>query len=655
VNTYYFRSFAFAILFIIQISECFACSNCVNVDFFQERLKNVDNISVIKISNDAIKIINSYAGPDNRLSLEEFETYVKQNSLKRIDKDKKGGVNADEFFVALLCPQIINYTTDNNKITPYQNSMIEFNKYEKSILDENDIYNNKKLWWAAAIDLQLKIHKNLAGFMNKTTLDINKLSIYLNKIKSIKERPRQPNKRMESLVKFDKDYNNKIDQDEFACFILFEMFCDLDVDLNGKLDYLEFKKEFDYFTFPNDFFKLAQKNKKDSEDPEGMLVGWNELTKAYFDYNNISLRLLINNLKKYIYNIKTKYPFGGLWNKNDEIDIKDVSKYGINKQLEDNYYKILKEKEKKERKKIFKSQFFEGVGFILTETVYDEKNDTYEIDWEKPAYSFRFIKEFKQAGADAEPGTFSWTRKTGKDDLIDVDFALRLDSYRPSLTAWNRRVITPAFGVDIEKIGTGDDEINHQVFHLLIDALYIHNTGGLLKASHFKIGPSYEFEWEKNYQRIGGTIEWEPYLSFKGISTSPTNYLTSDGRVNLYILPNLALEINSVTNEPDQDPESESDQSDQEETKTELLDQTFVRYRLKTGLMLYDRFDVSYAYTLRHPIDEIDERYGFHELIASFKLDDNKIFSFDFSVTWGQDAPLFKDATIYKIGIGLKM
>ena len=278
-----------------------------------------------------------------------------------------------------------------------------------------------------------------------------------------------------------------------------------------------------------------------------------------------------------------------------------------------------------------------GLVFPAAVVTRNPKTGVSTIDGKKPYTTFRIIKDFTDAGPNADPGTFSWVKDGGAAAVPMINLALRADWHRPSLNnPRTGRQIRPAFGYEFSRSGKGDEKRDVRKLYALIDA-YFGDSEGFLKWNHLQIGPVFEENEVDEIDKFTGLIEWEPILTLGSVTTG--RYYPLDEHAYWYWQPEFAVEINNIEDNP---------------KGLDVVDSNFLRYGLELGVRFGKHSSLSYHYYQREATNNSDEHYQYETLSYSWKFDQFDRYSLTLDYINGRDSPDFKDVEQVSLGLGIK-
>lgn len=587
---------------------------------------------------EAMEILAKYGGIDSLLSKEELRIYLADQEFENIDGDENGYISYEEYLKAYLYCERLERDIENTKgqlwmcrdeIAEAINSqpqatednnpaLIKYRK-EKQLaggkLTSSHLLSNEQ--WKKKIAKLTDVKWDKIKDINNPNqpLTVEGVATYLMQEDNDFLKYHNKDYRMDKLRKFlNIDAEEFITKDQFFRFRKHEIFMQTDTDGNNAVDIAEIQGAFKTSVIVKNFIALAQK------DESFFLYNFDKL-------NGTTLEYIINDkIEEEWLRLFSQYP-----------SKERVSKLDAQFAIEEKAH--LDEQKGKEATKLLGGTWIKGTGLILEgDRSYNKKTEKESLDYSKEALTLKFIKNFTNSGVNADPGTFSWVKDDGEDHVFGFEFAVRFDYYDPDWYNIRKNEIRPAFGLEINKSGSGDKKKDEHRFYLLGD-LFISHDWNFWKASRIQFGPYLEFDNANDDDKVTGLIEWEPQLNILGFNTGVYYPLFGSDNYGFFFRPIFALEIDSYFNT--------SDNSDAE-------DNTLLRYGLHTGLRFYKQIEISHKARQRHIIDNWDKDSFYHETSARWTPDPNEWIYFEVAFKKGKESPDDDSIEQYSSSIGVK-
>lgn len=263
------------------------------------------------------------------------------------------------------------------------------------------------------------------------------------------------------------------------------------------------------------------------------------------------------------------------------------------------------------------------------------------LDETQSAVLLRLIGDYTQTDTKATAATFSWTKDKDNGSVTSINGAVRFDYKQPN------GKFSPTVGIQINHNGTGDNKEDTRKIFLLGQYSGAVN-GSFYRGGLVYIGPVYEMDIVKHFDKITGLVEFEPILKFgrflTGVWVPLSGQSSQTGDLECFLAPRVALELNHVTHQStvDLDPSKNPESSN------------LFRYGLLAGIRMYKQLTLKYSLAKRNLLKNLNSRYLYQEVALEVALDPNSAYMLTANYKRGEDSPSFKTIETINLGLGIK-
>ena len=583
-----------------------------------------DEVETDTHTKAALQIIGDY-GSGNQLTLPQLQAYLSDQAFQAIDLDKDAVLQFEEFRDARL--YCVYESTNRKWDCDLRSSAIE-QAYDAA-RQGSDITSESLLESGVRNWRPIIIQQALASWARSGVDPGDKLSV--EQLAAILRMNAERNAqtlatKLNELVAAYRERGDTVSLDQLEIDILAFALASADKNASGSVDIFEFLKAFDGPSAVPDYNEFLQVR----PDEGGVLVvepdaapliasgaGASTVTRLIWQQSDLDQRA-------------TETAAGS------EQRVSEVARVA-DEETESEADSILK---KKVRRGPFGTAYVKdrGIVFPASAAAYDPKLETVAISDSLSVLTLRVVEDFTKAGSKANPGTISWSKDAGSSPDPNFGLAIRAD-WR--IDQWNRSATSgwqmrPAFGLQYNRVGRGDDESDVRKAFLILDSEFGDRTG-FIRSQRFQVGPVFEKDQVNRIDKLTGLIEWEPVVSLAGLTSGVFYQLSKD--ISWYVRPRLAIEVNDIRDQPE---------------GSSAVDSNFYRYGAEIGIDLWQRASLTYEYKQRHATDDFDEDYHYQTAKLAWKLDDLGIFNLTLDFGQGRDTPSFERVEKYSLGLGVK-
>jgi hypothetical protein len=537
--------------------------------------------------SEAAKIIQSF-GSGGTLSRDGMKRYLISLEFRKIDADKSGSLDADEYMAA----QLYARGPDCGNEKAHETWLAES---EQGPVDADRLYTGNPMW-KTHVDETVDAHWKRASPQGEA-LDETGVEAYLAGEHARRERIPTAVERLTALTA---GSQTDVTIPQFDTFFTSEWFGQVDADGSGALTFVEFTRTSKYLTAALEFCGLAGSDglvtRADIADPVKMEDEAPALQIQLVRSANRQ-RLAVSPLPRVpVQTVKAVFE----QQEKDAAAEAALGALGAKGFVPDG-----------------------GLLFMGTRRV----TDAGDISWDQdqPAAFLRIIKDFTvDDPLQAEPALFTIAHERGQETTVAIDGTVQVDFYPASFT-----VLRAAAGVDIER-RTGSEGSNIQTYYGTLHLFLWHR--GWLESSSIRFAPNLEDNRTKKITTVAGDLLWQPGLKFGHFSTN--QWLPAGNNTRFFVTPRAALELGEVTRSPEG-----SDEPAVTNVRMELVaglaigSRTTATYR---GLQRFGAGDSNYQeVSLRWSFDEYDRfslKTSFADGRKTTTADDEQTFSMGIGV-----------------------
>lgn len=542
--------------------------------------------------SEAAQIIETF-GTDGTLREAGMEQYVKSAEFRRLDGDKSGNLDADEYMSAQLYARLPTCGNDKARET-------WLGENKQGPLDVARLYDGNPLW-RIHIDETVKTQWARAA-KGQSSINETQLAAVLVDERTRRNRVPTAGERLNALSG---GQEGDVSLAQFNTFFLSEWFARADGDASGSLSFAEFTRAATYLTAAVEFCALAGN--------DGLVT-----------------RADIADASK----MSTDAP--ALLNQLDRLRTAARQKISPLIPIPRGQAKTIFEDEEKAAAEraaaaaLSPRGFVPGRGFLISGV--RQLSPAKEISWNQnePAIFLRVIKDFTvDDPLKAEPALFTIQGARDKETTFAIDTTVQLDYYPASF-----QLLRLAGGIDIER-QTGSSASNIDTYYGTLHLFFWH--AGWLESSYIKFSPNVEDDRTKEQTTFAGDLLWQPGLRFGSFATNLWRPINR--KAFWYVTPRAALEIAEVVRSP---------------TPADEPDVTNVRIEIIGGLRIGPRFTTTYRGLRRFAFGDSAENSGYQELALRWSFDEYDRFSLKASAADGRKTTTANDNGTFSIGIGVK-
>ena len=543
--------------------------------------------------SEATQVIEAF-GANGTLTRAQMAAYLSSVEFKKLDADKSGSFDADEYMSAQLYARLPTCVNDRARET-----WLEENK--AGPVDSTRLYSGNPTWKTHVDEMTTAHWSRAATEREQTSLNEAQLGKYLADERTRRNRVPTAAERLTSLMD---GKTGDITIAQFNKFFLSEWFAKADADGSGTITFVEFTRVAAYLTAATEFCALAQADGVIARtDIEGTTMSTAApALQVQLDRSVIRSRQAVSMM----------------------LPVPEAAAKRVFER------EAAAAAERAAAAAISKRGFVPGRGFLIGGT--RQLSAAREITWNQnaPAVFVRVIKDFTvDDPLKAEPALFTIQGERNKETTFAIDSTFQVDFYPASF-----KVLRAGAGVDVER-STGSSASHVETYYGTIHLFFWH--AGWLESSYFKLSPNVEDNRTKTLTTFAGDLLWQPGFRFGQFRTNQWRPLGS--AAFWYVTPRVALELGEVVRSPEGSDEP---------------DITNARIELVSGLRIGPRFTTTYRGLRRFAFGESADNAGYQELAVRWSFDEYDRFSLKASIADGRKTTTADDKGTFSIGIGVK-
>ena len=555
-------------------------------------IAGANSVARAQAPSEAAQIIETF-GTGGTLSEAGMKKYLRSVEFLRLDVDKSGSLDADEYVSAQLYARPPACGNDNVRET-----WLEENK--QGPVDATRLYDGNPLW-KIHIDETAKAQWTRAA-KGQTSINEAQLAAFLVDERTRRNRVPTAAERLKSLSG---GQEGNISLAQFATFFLSEWFANADGDASGSLAFAEFTRVATYLTAAIEFCTLAGDDglvtRADIADASRMSTDAPALQIQLVRLGNAARQKISPLVQIPLQRAKTVF--------------EDEERLAA---------------ERAKAAALSPHGFVPGRGFLISGT--RQLSPAKEISWNQnePAVFLRVIKDFTvDDPLKAEPALFTIQGERDKETTFAIDTTVQLDYYPASF-----QLLRLAGGIDIER-QTGSSGSNVETYYGTVHLFFW--QGGSLESSYFTFSPNVEDDRTKEQTTFAGDLLWQPGLRFGSFVTNLWRPISR--KAFWYVTPRAALEIGEVVRSA-----NPADEPDVTNARIEIIG----------GIRIGPRFTTTYRGLRRFAFGDSAENSGYQEFALRWSFDEYDRFSLKASAADGRKTTTATDKGTFSIGIGVK-